>query len=120
MKYIKQFVYILLFSFLGEILQAIIPLPIPAAIYGIVLLLLALITGIIKTKMVADAAGFLIKNMSLLFIAPVVNILACWELIAPHLLPISIICVVSTALVFAVGGLVTQTILKRKGASKHA
>lgn len=119
MKYIKQLVYILLFSFLGEVLQAVIPLPIPAAIYGIVLLLLALMTGLMKTEMVSDTANFLIKNMSLLFIAPVVNILACWGLIAPNLLPISIICVVSTVLVFAVSGLVTQAILKRKGATKH-
>ena len=47
MKYIPQFLYILSFSFIGEILQKAIPLPIPASIYGMVLML----TLIIKTVM---------------------------------------------------------------------
>ena len=34
MKYLKQLVIILLFSFLGELLQELLPLPVPAAIYG--------------------------------------------------------------------------------------
>ena len=41
MKYIKQFFIILLISFLGEALHALLPLPIPASIYGIVLLFAA-------------------------------------------------------------------------------
>ena len=40
MKYLTQFFWILLFCALGELLQAVIPFPIPAAIYGLVLLFL--------------------------------------------------------------------------------
>lgn len=119
MKYIKQFSYILLFSFLGEVLQSLIPLPIPAAIYGIVLLLFALLTGLLKLEKVAETAHFLISLLPILFVAPVVNILTYWELIAPHWLPISIIVIVSTLLVFAVSGLVTQALLKKKGGAEH-
>ena len=54
MKYIKQLLIILAFSFLGEALQAVIPLPIPAAIYGLVLLLIALCTGLLKPAHIAD------------------------------------------------------------------
>jgi competence ComEA-like helix-hairpin-helix protein len=50
MKYLSQFLYILLFSLLGELLEAVIPLPIPAAIYGLLLLLLALMTGAVLTQ----------------------------------------------------------------------
>ena len=42
MKYVKQIVIILVFTTLGELLSAVIPFPIPAAIYGIVLMLIAL------------------------------------------------------------------------------
>ena len=40
MKYLRQFMIILLFSFLGELLKYVLPFPVPASIYGLVLLLL--------------------------------------------------------------------------------
>ena len=43
MRYVKQFGIILLISFLGEVLHALLPLPVPASIYGIVLLFLCFI-----------------------------------------------------------------------------
>ena len=113
MKYLKQMVYILLFSFAGELLAYAIPLPIPAAIYGIVLLFVALCTGVLKTEKVADTARFLVKIMPLLFVAPAVNILRYWDLIAPEIGAICVITVSSTVVVFAVAGSVTQ--LLRKG-----
>ena len=45
MKYVKQLMIILLFSFIGDILNHLIPLPIPASIYGMVLLFIALTTN---------------------------------------------------------------------------
>ena len=42
MKSMKQFAIILMFSFIGEALHALIPMPVPASIYGIILLFLAL------------------------------------------------------------------------------
>ena len=72
MKYITQLLYILLFSGLGELLEKVIPLPIPAAIYGLILLLIALCTGLLKEEKVADAADFLIAIMPVLFVAPAV------------------------------------------------
>ena len=41
MKYVRQLLIILFVSFLGELLKSIIPLSIPASIYGMVLLFLA-------------------------------------------------------------------------------
>lgn len=114
MKYLKQLLWILLFSILGECLQALIPLPIPAAIYGIVLLLLALCTGLLKVTAVSDTAHFLISIMPLLFVAPAVNILSHWGIIAPNLVPICIITVISTGIVFFVSGGVTQLIRGKK------
>ena len=81
MKYLKQLLIILAFSLAGEALQALIPLPIPAAIYGIVLLLIALCTGVLKAQAISDTAHFLIGIMPLLFVAPAVNILKNWGVI---------------------------------------
>ena len=118
MKYLKQLAIILLFSVVAEALSALIPLPIPAAIYGILLLLIALCTGLLKPEAVSDTAKFLIAIMPLLFVAPAVNILKNWGLIAPQLVPICIITAVSTIIVFAVSGLVTK-LLQGKGAKEN-
>lgn len=114
-KYIKQLFWILLFSGIGELLQAVIPLPIPAAIYGLVLLLAALCTGLLKAEMIADTARFLIAVMPLLFVAPAVSILGNWNVIAPNAAAIVVIMCISTVIVFAVSGLVTKWL----GGGKH-
>lgn len=119
MKYLKQLIIILLFSLTGEALQALIPLPIPAAIYGFLLLLIALCTGCLKTEKIADTAHFLIGIMPLLFVAPAVNILQNWNLIAPDLAPICVITLISTFIVFIVSGFITQLLTKARGGGSN-
>lgn len=119
MKYISQLLYILLFSLLGELLEAVVPLPIPAAIYGLLLLLLALSTGILKEEKIAAIADFLISAMPILFVAPAVKILQYWGLIAPNLAAICIIIALSTFLVFTVSGLIAKWIQRRKGSKDN-
>jgi holin-like protein len=115
MKYIKQLLIILLFTLLGELLAYLLPLPIPAAIYGLVLLFIALCTGLLKPSHIDETARFLLQIMSILFVAPTVGILSQWGLIAPNLVPIVVIMVVSTLVVFTVSGLVTRALLKKGG-----
>lgn len=114
MKFLSQIFYIFLFSFIGEILQALIPFPIPAAIYGLVLLLIALATGILKTSQVQQAAEFMISILTVLFVPICVRILEFWDVISQNAAAIISITVISTFLVFAVSGLVTQWIIKRR------
>lgn len=114
MKYISQVLIIVLFTFLGEVLSRVIPFPIPAAIYGIVLMLIALSTGILKAEKVKDVSQFLISIMPVLFVAPAVRILEYWGIIAPDVVAIVIISVVSTFLVFAVSALVVNALMKKK------
>lgn len=115
MKYVIQATIIFGFTLLGELLHILLPLPIPAAIYGLVLLFLALQLCIVRLDQVNGASKFLIAIMGVLFVPPTVNIVEIWESIAPVLLPIGVILVVSTVLVFTVAGLVTQWMLKRGG-----
>lgn len=119
MKYIPQVLYILLFSVLGELLQAVIPLPVPSAVYGIVLLFIALSTGLVKEENISDAAHFLIGLIPLLFVAPVAKVLQYWDVIAPKLVAICFITLFSTLLIFAVSGLVTKWCQKKKGGKDH-
>lgn len=113
MKYLKQLFIILAFSLAGECLAKWVPLPIPGAIYGFVLLFLALCTGLLKEKHIDATADFLISVMPVFFVAPAVNLLASFDLIAKNLVPIVTILVVSTFIVFAVAGLVTKWLRRR-------
>ena len=115
MKYIKQLFIILAFTLAGEVLARVIPFPIPAAIYGFVLLFLALCTGALKTEQIDETAKLLISCLGLFFVAPAVNILAYMDIIKPALVPICVIILTSTFVVFIVAGLVTQALRKKGG-----
>ncbi len=79
------------------------------------LLLIALSTGILKTKQVQDAADWLISIMPVLYVPICVRILEYWGVISQNAAAIISITVVSTFLVFAVSGLVTQWLMKKGG-----
>ena len=115
MKYVKQFAIILLVSLAGELMSFLLPLPVPASIYGLVLMLFSLLTGLIKLDAVRDTACFLIEIMPLMFIPAAVGLMASWSVIRANLLAYLIIAAVSTVAVMAVSGLVTQGVLRRNG-----
>ncbi len=112
MKYFRQFAVILAVSFLGEGLRALIPLPIPASIYGLLLLFAGLLSGLVRVESVRDTGMFLIETMPLMFIPTAVGLLDSWGILAPVVIPFAVITVLSTAAVMAVSGRVTQAVLR--------
>lgn len=112
MKYIRQFLLILLITFLGEVLKYLLPLPIPASIYGLLLLLAALLTGVIRLEAVRDTAKFLIEIMPLMFIPAAVGLLDSWGAFSSIAVPVIVTTVVSTVLVMGISGIVTQGIIR--------
>jgi len=116
MKYLKQFLIILLISFVGELLKYVLPLPIPASIYGMVILLVGLLTGWIALDAVKDVGKFLIEIMPVMFIPAGVGLMSSWGILKPLILPVSIITVVTIVTVMAATGKVSQWVI-RKGKS---
>lgn len=114
MKFLRQFGIILVISFLGEALRMLIPLPIPASVYGLILMLAALCTGILKVEHVKEAAGFLIEIMPVMFIPAAVGLLDSWPSLKPVWLPVVLITVVTTIIVMAVTGQVTQRMIRKE------
>ncbi len=114
MKYLKQFLIILTISFSGEILHQLLPLPVPASIYGILLLFALLKTGILPLASVRETARFLVEIMPVMFIPAAVGIMDSWGIIAPSWLEYLIMTAVSTVIVMAVSGLVTQAVLQTR------
>lgn len=119
MKYLKQYMIILMISFFGEVLNIFLPLPIPASIYGMVILFLLLVTGVLKLEDVKDAGKFLIEIMPVLFIPAGVGLMATWGVLKPVLVPVGVITVVTLVLVMAFGGRVTQFVIRHGSKEKE-
>ena len=112
MRFIRQFLIILFVSFLGEVLKTVLPLPIPASIYGLVIMLALLVSKVVKIEQVEGASMFLIDIMPLMFIPASAGLIDVWPNLRPVLLPILIITIVSTIFVMVVSGKVTEFIIK--------
>ena len=117
MKYIKQFMIILLMSVLGGVLNWLIPLPIPATVWGMVLMFLALMTGLVKLDQVEDTADFFMGIMPMLFVPLAVGLMDTWHILADYLLPIVIIVAVSFFICYAVTGKTADFIISRSSGS---
>ena len=112
MKYLRQFLLILFISFLGELLKYFLPLPIPASIYGMVILFIGLLSGIIKLDAVKDVGKFLIEIMPVMFIPAGVGLMESWGELKSALVPVLVITLVSTIVVMIVSGRITQAVIR--------
>lgn len=114
MKYVFQFLIIIAFSFVGELLHFFIPLPVPASIYGIILLFIALEKRWLKVKDIRETSGFLIAVMPVMFVPAAVGLMDSWDAIASKWLQYIVITILTTFFVMAVSGYCTQLLIRKK------
>lgn len=114
MKYIKQVAIIFAVTCVGEILKYFIPLPIPASIYGLVIMIILLATKVVKLEQVKDVADFLIEIMPLMFIPAGVGIIVSWKQVRGIIVPVCVTVFITTCLVMIVTGKVTDFMVSRK------
>ena len=117
MRFIKQLLIILGVTFAGEALHFLLPLPVPASIYGLVLMLLCLCFKVFPLRAVEETGDFLIDLMPALFVPATVGVMAAWDVLQPVLLQVALITCLSLIIVMAVSGRVTQWALRRE--AKH-
>lgn len=110
----QQFGVIAAVTCAGEILKALLPLPIPGSIYGLVLMLILLMSGILKLHQVKEAAEFLVETMPVMFIPAGVGLVTAWEQLQDILAPVCLITVITTFLVMIVTGKVTDALIAKK------
>lgn len=113
MKYVREVLIIIAFTFAGEVLNDVLPFPVPSGVYGLFLLLGALISGVLQVEDVEGTGNFLLDTMTMMFIPAAVAVMNSFQILKPVLLPYIVIVVVSTVLVMAITGLTAQHILDR-------
>jgi len=119
MKYLLQFLLILFISLVGEILNTYIPLPIPASIYGMVILFTLLVTKVIKLEHVKDTGKFLIDIMPIMFIPAGVGLLDSYGVLEPILVPAIIITFITSIVVMVATGWTSQLIIRLERRKHH-
>ena len=121
MKYLKQFLIIILVSCIGELLYYLLPFPIPATIYGLLIMLGLLILKIVPLAAVKETAEFLIDIMPVMFIPAGVGLIVYWPQLKEFLIPICVIIVVSSILVMFATGKTSDLLIRNneKGDANH-
>lgn len=114
MKWIQQAGIIFAVTFIGEILHKILPLPVPASIYGLLIMLFILKAHILHMEQVRETSDFLLIIMPLLFVPAGVGLMASWVDLKPICLPVILITILTTILVMVTSGLVTQFVIRRQ------
>jgi len=112
-KIISQIFIILLFFVLGEIVSlaitAIIPsVFLPGSIIGMILLLIALVTKVVKIDDVDEVGTFLTNNMAFFFIPAAVSVMEYFDLLQSVAIQILLICIISVIITFFIVGYVVK------------
>ena len=114
MKYLKQMAVLGTITLVSELLNLFLPLPVPASIYGLIILFILLCTGILKLDMIENLADFMLSLMPLLFVAPTVGLMTRWDILRDNLIGLLITCIVSAVIVMAVTGWIAQLIIRAR------
>lgn len=115
MNYLIQFSVILAVSFAGEMLSMLLPLPVPASVWGLVIMLSLLFLKVINPHKINKASSFLLETMPVMFIPTAAEVIVSWNDIKAVLLPAIIIIFLSTFIVMIVSGAVTEAIINSGG-----
>lgn len=114
MKYLSQFLIILAFSFLGELCNYLLPLPIPGSVYGIIFLFLSLQFKLISLNQVKETGKFLVEIMPVMFIPAALGLIDLWPILQANILAYLVIIVTSTILVMGITGKIVDRMVSKK------
>lgn len=112
MKHLKQIAIILAVSFAGEALHSIIPLPVPGSIYGLLMMLALLMTGVVKIHEVKAVGDWLITLMPIMFVAPTAGLISGFDSYRGFIIPIIVIVLVTTPLTMVVTGKTVEGLMR--------
>lgn len=119
MRYLKQIFIIFGITMAGDLLNRLLPLPIPSGVYGLFLMLAGLCAGVIKLEHVEETGNLLLDLMPLMFVPVSVGLLNSFEELKAVMVPLSVISVISTIVVMVITGKTADFIIGRKERKQH-
>ncbi len=119
MKKVFQFGIILGIAAVSELINHIVPLPIPASVYGMCILFVLLQTKALRLDQVKEVADILLRAMPMMFVPLCAGLMAQVDVILSIWLPLLLIITIGTVIVLVVTGRTTQGIIKLERRRKH-
>lgn len=116
--FIGQIAFLIVLYQLSVLITAMLNIPIPASVFGMLALLLLLLTGVVPDRFIALGAAFLNKHLAFFFIPIAVGLMAYGDLIRSNGLSLFLMIAGSSI----IGLLVTSglsAILSAKGREKR-
>ncbi len=101
MKILRQIGIFMGICWISVIVEQLLPFAFPAAVIGMILLFFCLLLGIIRLEHIREKSDFLLGNMSFFFLPAGISMINYLDILSANLIPILVICAVSTVLTFA-------------------
>lgn len=103
-------------------IEAILPFSFPASVIGMIVTFILLLLKILKLEHIKTFSDFLLGNMAFLFVPAGVNIINYLSVLVDNILPLLVVCVVSTILTFGATAYsikLTMYLMKKRGGTNE-
>jgi len=101
MKYIKQFVIIVLICLIGELIVSFLPFAFPGNIMAMILLVVCLVSRVVKEEYIKETSDFLLEIIGLFIVPVAVGMIAHFEIIRSVGIQLLLISLITLVLTFA-------------------
>jgi holin-like protein len=118
MKHLRQLAIILVICFIGEAINRILHIPIPGNVIGMVILLIALLSGLIKLEAIEGVAEFMLKYLAFFFVPAGIALISSLNILKANFFPLIAVILLSTIIVLVVTGLTVQLLKRGKNSER--
>ena len=119
MKILIQIGVIFGLYWISQCIEAVLPIPFPASVISMLLLLALLLLRLIKVEQIREKTDFVLSNLSFFFVPVIASVINYVDVIAENAVALLVISPVTTVLTFGVTAWVVQltrrALNRRKG-----
>lgn len=124
MKYLRQLGILFALCAAGDVLAFLTGGRLPGNVLGMTLLFVLLVSGLLHVSHIEDTADFFLQNMAFFFLPACLGLLEVYPQIQTVLLPLLLVCVLTTFLTAAATAVTVRLVLsiqqRRRAAKKEA
>ncbi|MCD8873729.1 antiholin-like murein hydrolase modulator LrgA [Mammaliicoccus sciuri] len=111
-NFFHQVLTISIVLLISHVIESFMPIPMPASVIGLVLMFIALTTGIIKLEQVEAVGTALTNNIGFLFVPAGISVINSLGILSTSPILIILLIIISTILLLVCTGIFSQMIIK--------
>lgn len=111
--FFQQALTLAVILFISKIIEVVMPIPMPASVIGLVLLFIALCTGIVKLEQVESVGTALTNNISFLFVPAGISVINSLPILSKSPILIILLIIISTIFLLVCTGYASQLLVTK-------